>query len=111
MNSIKNCNNKNSIRIYINLYVHYLETFSGTIINDKLLEYFYKYFEKMDLIIKSDVMINSLPHSEKEIINLEIYLDSCLNNKISKETMLKDWEQYIKKFFNNEFKEVSIDIK
>ena len=56
-------------------------------------------------------MINSLPHSEKEIINLEIYLDSCLNNKINKETMLKDWEQYIKKFFNNEFKEVNIDIK
>ena len=37
---MKKINNQNNINIYINLYVHYPETFNGTIINDKLKKYF-----------------------------------------------------------------------
>lgn len=106
---MNNCDNKNYIRIYINLYVHYPEAFLETIINNQLLDYFKRYFNQTNLIIESDVKVNSLPHVEEEEINIEV--DYKLDNMINEEVVLKDWKQYIKEFFKGKIKEVDIIIK
>lgn len=110
---MKKINNQNDINIYINLYVHYPETFNGTIINDKLKEYFDKYFLSCkiintEIVINSDVMINSLSHFENEIVEIKVSFDKQLDNLINKEVIKKEWEQHIKNFFNSNIKEVNI---
>lgn len=104
----------NKLNITINIFTHYPETLNSTIINDKLNEYFIKYFKEnytfnFEYEINSYVSINSAPHCECQSIDLNIEINDSFK-LINKDKIVNEWKNYLDNYFHNQFKDIKIEI-
>ena len=103
---------KKNIMIYVNLFVHYPEVYNSNTISTKLNNCFKECFlgnELIDLSYKQEcyVMIKSAPHSEVELINVEI-CNLKLESKLMNKVIIK-LEKDINEYFNNQLMRINIE--
>ncbi len=103
-------NDKLDLVIYINMFVHYPETFNSSAICNKLNSYFNKYLLNNDFTynLNCDVMINSAPHIEDESIVMEVDLYKNIDDSSIKETFVQDFKKIVAEYFDNRIKNVEI---
>lgn len=87
-----------NINVYINLFVHYPETYNANTINNNFNIFFME-------CINSDVMINSAPHNEEESIKIEVYIKGT---NIDKENFILKCNKFVLNYFNNKLKDINV---
>lgn len=102
-----NLNEKNSINIFINMYVHYVETFNAYTISNRFNNYFLEHKTLFSLDNpECYVKINSAPHCEEELIKIEIKLSPKDYEYIDK--AIENLKEFVREYFNNQIKQIDI---
>lgn len=103
----------NFINVYIKIFAHYPEIYNATIISDKFNVYFEEYF-KVNKPLSSeykgdcDVVIKSAPHTEVEMIKIEVIFTTNVDETIDKEKVVSEWKTFMLNFFDNHISDVII---
>lgn len=100
----------NDTQIYINMFVHYPEIYNANTISNNLI----KYINDSDVfkLINSPqyyVMINSAPHSEEELIKVEINIDRNNVAFINKDKLTSALNNFVENSFNNRIKVINVE--
>lgn len=103
---------KTDLVIYINMYVHYPETYNAYTISNKFNSYFNEYFLNNEFTYKQDcdVMLNSIPSMEDETIRINVCIPKKLDVLINIETFTLDCKKFVTEYFNNQIKNIEIEI-
>lgn len=100
--------------INIVLFVHYPEAFNSSVINNKLNNYFVKYFkEALNLKYDEDcnTVIKTAPHTEKQMITIDVNFKNKIAELINIDKLESEWKEYISNCFNSQIEEIIINIK
>ena len=89
-----------NINVYINMFVHYPETYNAYIIENKFNSFWKEYFYNSECY----VMVNSAPHTEEESVLIEYSLA-----KEVLDVIISNFKQFVLNYFNNQIK--TIDVK
>lgn len=105
---------KRDIIIYINMFVHYPETYNANTISSKFNSYLNEYFfvnKIIDAIYNHDcyVKINSAPHSQEESLKIEVCFFNNKLTSIDKETILLKLKEFVIDYFNSQIKDYNIE--
>lgn len=105
-----NFNDKNGIIIYINIFVHYPETYNAYTITNKFNSYFKDVFPN-DKFNDKDcyVMLNSAPHTEEESLKIEVSLVKSLAELLNIEMFVLNCKEFVVDYFNNRIKDIDIE--
>lgn len=100
----------NDTQIYLNMFVHYPEIYNANTISNHLI----KYINDSDVfkLINNPqcyVMINSAPHSEEELIKVEINIDRNNVTFINKDKLTATLNNFVENFFNNRIKVINVE--
>ena len=109
-----NLHEKVDMIVYVNMFVHYPETYNAYTIRNKFNSYFKEYFSNnklMDSIYNKDcfVMINSAPHTEEELMKIEVCLAKRIDELINMETFVLNCKEFIVDYFNSKIKNIDIE--
>lgn len=103
-----NLNEKNNINIFINMYVHYAETFNAYTISNRFYNYFLEHKSLFSLNNpECYVKINSAPHCEEELIKIEIILSPKDYEYIDK--TIENLKDFVREYFNNQIKQIEVN--
>ena len=105
------CLCEKNTKIYINIFVHYPEVYNANTICEKLNFYFKPLFSDNNLIDYIDncyVMINSAPHNEEELIEVEFNSYKKEMLLLIKDTISIKVEELIMQYFNNQITNILI---
>ena len=99
---------KRDVVIYINMFVHYPQTFNANTISNKFNVFFKEYF--IDSVSNQEcyVMINSAPHNETELLKIEVCFDENVT-LINKENMILKLKEFVINYFNNQIKDLNVE--
>lgn len=102
----------NETQIFINMFVHYPETYNANTISNNFIKCIndsnvFKFINNP----KCYIMIHSAPHSEEELIKVEFNIDRNNDVFTNTEELTKVSKNFVNNYFNNQIKVLSIEFK
>ena len=106
----------NTLKINIKIFVHYPEVFNSTVINNRLDEYFCKYFKENKLHDstykgESYVVFKTAPHTENQMAIIDLEFKNQIDESINKEQLISEWKKFISVYFDEQIKDIVINFR